>query len=133
MTVYKLKIFNENPLFCLKINNNLEMFMFFNLQILRCSDFTSQPLKVATENFIFGLRKLYGCLLFRIWYLVHFFLFWMLIEFGIWYIFSSSEFSSNLVFGAFYSTSDCSSNLVFGTFFFHFQILNHFIERLDTK
>jgi hypothetical protein len=35
--------------------------------------------------------------------LVYFFLFWMLIEFGIWYI------------------------------FFHFRMLNHFIEKLDTK
>jgi hypothetical protein len=50
--------------------------------------------------------------------LVYFFLFWMLIEFGIffpllnahriWYIFSSSECSSNLVFGTFFSTSECS-------------------------
>lgn len=91
--LYKLKIFNENPLFCLKINNN----MFFNLQILWCSDFTFLPhnhwkllLKILFldwESCIY----IYGCLLFRIWY-----------------IFSSSECSSNLVFGTFFSTSECS-------------------------
>ena len=108
--LYKLKIFNENPLFCLKINNNLGMFMFFNLQILWCSDFTFLPhnhwkllLKILFLDwescmdvyfFVFGI---FFPLLnaHRIWYilsssecssyLVYFFLFWMLIEFGIFF------------------------------------------------
>lgn len=92
--LYKLKIFNENPLFCLKINNN----MFFNLQILWCSDFTFLPhnhwkllLKILFldwESCIY----IYGCLLFRIWY-----------------IFSSSECSSNLVFGTFFPLPNAQS------------------------
>ena len=86
--LYKLKIFNENPLFCLKINNN----MFFNLQILWCSDFTFLPhnhwkllLKILFLDWESCIYIYMGVYFFefgiffpllnahRIWYLVHFF------------------------------------------------------------